>query len=48
MILEDAKKFCAADAGKLEKTRQGTINRGWVDKALADKDFEFIDDVYRA
>ena len=47
-ILEDAKKFQAADEGKLEKTRQGTINRGWVDKALADKDFEFIDDVYRA
>ena len=46
-ILEDAKKFQAADEGKLEKTRQGTINRGWVDKALADKDFEFIDDVYR-
>ena len=35
-ILEDAKKFQAADEGKLEKTRQGTINRGWVDKALAD------------
>ena len=47
VILEDAKKFQAADEGKLEKTRQGTINRGWVDKALADKDFEFIDDVYR-
>ena len=46
-ILEDAKKFQAADEGKLEKTRQGTINRGWGDKALADKDFEFIDDVYR-
>ena len=46
VILEDAKKFQAADEGKLEKTRQGTINRGWVDKALADKDFEFIDDVY--
>ena len=46
-ILEDAKKFQAADEGKLEKTRQGTTNRSWVDKALADKDFEFIDDVYR-
>jgi len=46
-ILEDAKKFQAADEGKLEKTRQGTINRGWVDKALEDKGFEFIDDVYR-
>ena len=47
-ILEDAKKFQAADEGKLEKTRQGTINRGWVDKALEEKGFEFIDDVYRA
>ena len=46
-ILEDAKKFQAADEGKLEKTRQGTINRSWVDKALEDKGFEFIDDVYR-
>ena len=46
-ILEDAKKFQAADEGKLEKTRQGTIIRSWVDKALEDKGFEFIDDVYR-
>ena len=46
--LEEAKKGCAGDARRLEKSRQGTVNRGWVDKALADKDFEFIDDVYRA
>ncbi len=46
-ILEDAKKFQAADEGKLEKTRNGTINRGWVDKAIEAKEFEIIDDVYR-
>ena len=46
-ILEDAKKFQAADEGKLEKTRQGTINRSWVDKTIQEKGFEIIDDVYR-
>ena len=46
-ILEDAKKFQAADEGKLEKTREGTINRSWVDKALADKGFEIIDGAYQ-
>ena len=28
-VLEDAKKFQAADEGKLIKTREGTINRSW-------------------
>ena len=46
-ILVDAKKFCEADTGKLEKTRQGTINRSWVDKTIQEKGFEIIDDVYR-
>ena len=46
VILEDAKKFQAADEAKLEKTRAGTIDRGWVDKALAAKEFEIIDEVY--
>ena len=45
-ILEEAKKFQAADEAKLEKTRQGIINRGWVDKALEEKGFEIVDDVY--
>ena len=47
VILEDAKKFQAADEGKLEKTRQGTINRDWVTKTLEAKEFEIVDDVYR-
>ena len=46
VILEDAKKFQAADEAKLEKTRAGTIDRGWVDMALAAKEFEIIDEVY--
>lgn len=45
-VLEDAKKFQAADEGKLIKTREGTINRSWVDKALETKEFEIIDAVY--
>ncbi|MGP1348018.1 MAG: RraA family protein [Stomatobaculum sp.] len=47
IVLEEAKKFQAADEGKLEKTRQGLIDRAWVDKALEAKEFEIIDDVYR-
>ena len=47
-ILEDAKKFQTADEGKLEKTRQGTINRDWVYKSLEAKEFEIIDEVYEA
>ena len=46
-ILEEAKKFQAADEAKLEKTRQGIINRGWVGKTLEEKGFEIVDDVYR-
>jgi len=46
-ILEDARKFSEADAGKLEASRNGTANRSWVEKALAEKDYEIVDDVYR-
>ena len=46
-ILEEAKKFQAADEKKLDEARKGTSNRDWVEKALADKGFEIIDDVYR-
>lgn len=46
VILEDAKKFQTADEGKLAKTKEGTINRSWVDKALETKEFEIIDEVY--
>ena len=47
-VLEDAKKFQAADEGKLEKTRAGTINRDWVYKTLEAKEFEILDEVYEA
>ena len=47
-VLEKAKGYHQADDEKLKKTKDGTINRGWVDKALEAKEYEFIDDVYRA
>ena len=46
-ILEEARKFKAADEKKLEAAKNGTSNRAWVEKSLADKDFEIIDDYYR-
>lgn len=46
-ILEDAKKFQAADEKKLAAAKDGTANRSWVEKALAEKGYEVIDDVYR-
>jgi len=46
-ILEDAKAFQAADEAKLAAAKNGTAKRGWVDKALEEKGFEIIDDIYR-
>lgn len=46
-ILKDAQAFQASDEKKLAAAKNGTANRAWVDKALADKGFEIIDDVYR-
>ena len=46
-ILEDAKKFQAADEKKLAAAKDGTANRSWVEKALTEKGYEIIDDVYR-
>lgn len=46
-ILKDAQEFQAADEKKLVAARNGTSNRAWVDKTLAEKGFEIIDDVYR-
>ena len=46
-VLEDAKKFMAQDGPKLVAAREGTSNRAWVEKSLAEKGFEIIDDVYR-
>lgn len=45
-ILENAKKFQEADESKLQAAKNGTSKRGWVDKALADKEFEIIDGIY--
>ena len=45
--MEDAKKFQAADEKKLEAAKAGTANRAWVEKALEEKGYEIIDDVYR-
>lgn len=47
-ILEEAKKYMISDSSKLESTKNGTINRAWVEKALINKEFEMIDDVYNA
>jgi regulator of RNase E activity RraA len=47
-VLADAKKFQAADESKLAAAKNGTAKREWVEKALQDKGFEIIDDVYRA
>lgn len=47
VILDEAKAFQAADEKKLAAAKNGTANRAWVDKTLADKGFEIIDDVYR-
>ena len=46
-VLEEAKKFQAADEKKLIAAKNGTANRAWVEKALEDKGFEIIDDIYR-
>ncbi|MGW8115409.1 RraA family protein [Caproicibacterium sp. NSD3] len=47
VIIEDAKKFQAADEAKLAAAKDGTAKRGWVEKILTEKGFEIIDDVYR-
>ena len=46
VILEDAKKFQAADEKKLIAAKDGTANRAWVEKTLAEKGYEIIDEVY--
>ena len=47
-ILKDAQAFKEKDGGKLQATLNGTINRSWVDKLIKEKEFEIIDDYYRA
>jgi len=46
-ILEDAKAFQAADEKKLAAARNGTANRAWVEKLLAEKGYEILDEVYQ-
>lgn len=46
VILEDAKKFQAADEKKLAAAKDGTANRAWVEKSLAEKGYEIIDGMY--
>lgn len=46
-VLEDARKFQAADEKKLVEAINGTSKRDWVEKALAEKGYEIIDDTYR-
>lgn len=46
-VLEDAKKFQESDQSKLAAAIEGTADRSWVDRALAEKGFEIIDDVYK-
>ena len=45
-VLEKAKAFLEADEKKLIAARNGTANRSWVEKSLAEKGFDIIDDIY--
>lgn len=45
-VLAEAQKFQAADELKLEAAKNGTAKRAWVEKNLAEKGFEIIDQVY--
>ena len=46
-VLEAARKFQANDKKKEAASRDGSVDRSWVEKSLAAKGFEIIDDVYR-
>lgn len=45
-ILEAAQKYHEADEAKALAAREGRANRDWVLKALENKDFEILDEVY--
>lgn len=47
VVLENAKKFKQADEAKLTAAKNGTANREWVNRSLAEKEFEIINDIYR-
>lgn len=46
IILEKARKFQEVDKNKLVEAKNGTTDRSWVERALVQKGFEIIDDVY--
>lgn len=46
-ILAAAQKFQTADQAKALAAKQGTANRSWVEKSLAEKGFEILDQVYQ-
>lgn len=46
-LLEKARKFAANDSAKLKAACEGTQDRSWVDKALAEAGCEIIQGAYR-
>lgn len=48
VILEEAVKYAAMDAGKVEAAKNGTSKRQWVEDTLVKKQVEIIDEVYKA
>ena len=45
-VLQKSIEIQARDADKVVQAKNGTLNREWVQKAIEDKGFEMIDDVY--
>lgn len=46
-LLEEARKYQLHDGGKLAATQAGKADRAWVDRDMAAKKCEIIEDVYR-
>jgi regulator of RNase E activity RraA len=46
VILQNAKNFQTQDSKKFEQAKNGSLDRAWVKKAITDKGFDVIDDVY--
>ena len=46
-ILKDAKAYMEKDRAKVIAAKEGRANRAWVERELAEKNFEIIDDIYR-
>ena len=45
-VIDEAEAYRDKDQAKEQAAKEGKANRAWVDKALADKGFEIIDDIY--